>query len=105
MARHPQGRGRSGAHENRERIPEQLTRVKGSLVFTRLGHADFAGKMALPADTVPLGARKLGWIHHRFTRRHVIASRPMASFAGYATLTERGGIIGVLSSWNLLNRA
>src|ERR1700724_2347210 len=59
--------------------------------------------MALLANTVPLRGSKLSRVYHRFARSNVIASRAVASLAGYATFPKRRRGVGVLSAWNPLN--
>src|SRR5580700_10209875 len=102
MARHPHLRRRAGASEHRERIREALAGTKREVVLARLGHADLTGKVALPADTVPFGGRKLRRIDHGFARGNVIASGAMASLAGDTAFQKRRRGIGVLLAGNPL---
>src|SRR5579863_10507933 len=54
VACHRHLRCRTGAYEDRQRVREPFARAKCEVVFAQLRDADFAGKMALLADTIPL---------------------------------------------------
>jgi len=55
----------AGAHEHRQRVREPIARVQHWLIFSHLRNTDFAGEVALLADTVPCGRRQLHRIYHR----------------------------------------
>ena len=85
----------AGAHESGKRVREPIARVHHGLVFSDLRNADFAGEVALFADTIPRGGSQLRRIYHRLAAGDVIASRAVASLASYASLRKRRRSIGV----------
>jgi hypothetical protein len=88
VARHRHLR-RTGAHEDRQNIREPIAGAKCLAVFARFRYANFARKMALLTNTVPLSGGKLRGIYHPFARGNVIASRAVASLASCATFPKR----------------
>ena len=83
---HAQLRFGAGAHEHRKRVREPIAGVQHGLVFSRLRNTDFAGEVALLADTIPRGGSQFRRIYHRLAGGDVIASGAVAPLARYTSL-------------------
>jgi hypothetical protein len=75
--------GRLSRHIYGITIFESLTRLEIRYALSRIGNADFSGKMALLADAVPRGPAEFRWIDYRPRHglRRMSFTRPVATIA------------------------
>src|SRR5581483_6046979 len=105
VAGHLSLRHRTGAHKNDQAIRERLAGRKRLFVPSRLGNSNFAGEVALLADTVPRGGSEFRRIHHGLAPGDMVASRAVTSLAGHASFRERRRRVAVLGTRNMPDSA